>query len=348
MRRFVKDGKNVPQTNLQGANRFTILPPDDRVHVSPACFTHSEEEEDHVTEAVAARRFALATLTMSATLVFAPLTGAQTLAAGATVAERGASFSPRGSNVITVVAHDFAFDLPASIPGGLTTFRLINRGKQAHHLSVMRLDPANTPGDAMAAIIAAGHGPRPAWMHSVGGPNAIMPGAEANATLVLVPGTYLAFCEVPGPDPMPHFMKGMMKGFTVMPASTSAAHTAPLPKDDLSVTLSDYDFTFSRPPTSGRHVIAVTNAASQPHMLVMTRFDAGKGMKDFLAWAYNPAGKPAPGEANGGVTEIAPGATVVIEEIFPPGHYGFVCFSPDSKDGKPHFMHGMQKEFTVE
>lgn len=300
-----------------------------------------------MTEAVAGRRFALRTLTLvGAALVFVPLAGAQTPATGATIAKQSASFSPRGSNVVDVVANDFAFDLPPSISGGLTTFRLLNRGKQAHHLSVVKLDQGKTAADAMAAIIRAGHGLRPAWMHSVGGPNAIMPGAEGNATLVLAPGAYLAFCEVPGPDPTPHYMKGMMKGFTVTPASTSSSLAAPLPKADMILTLSDYDFRFSHPLTSGRHVIAVTNAASQPHMVVMTRLQPGKGVKDFLAWAYNPAGKP-PGEALGGVTEIAPGTTVVIERNFPPGHYGLTCFSPDIKDGKPHFMHGMQKEVTV-
>ncbi|MGI8510033.1 MAG: hypothetical protein ACR2MQ_11970 [Gemmatimonadaceae bacterium] len=305
-----------------------------------------------MTEAVAGRRFALGTLTLVGALILVPLANAQTPATGATMAKQSASlqrasFSPRGSNVVDVIANDFAFDLPPSIPGGLTTFRLLNRGKQGHHLSVVKLDQGKTPADAMAAIIQAGHGLRPAWMHSVGGPNAIMPGAEGNATLVLAPGTYLAFCEVPGPDPMPHYMKGMMKGFTVSPASTSSSLAAPLPKADMILTLSDYDFRFSHPLTRGRHVIAVTNAAPQPHMVVMTRLQSGKGIKDFLAWAFNPAGKPAPAEAFGGVTEIAPGATVVIEGSFPPGHYGLVCFSPDAKDGKPHFMHGMQKEFTV-
>jgi len=302
--------------------------------------------EDHMTEAVTRRRFTLVTFMLAATLVLVPLADAQTAVARGALAGRNASFSPLGSNVVTVVAHDFAFDLPASIPAGMTTFRLLNRGKQEHHLTVMRLDQGKTPADGIAAIIAAGRGLRPSWMHQVGGPNAIMPGAEGNATLVLKPGTYLAFCEVPGPDPMPHFMKGMAKGFTVTPSSRSLSN-AMLPKSDMTLTLTDYDFTLSRPLTSGRHVIAVTNAASQPHMVVVSRFDPGKGQKEFLAWGNNPNGKPAPAQALGGVTEIAPGITVVIDGNFPPGHYGFTCFSPDVKDGKPHFMHGMQKEFTV-
>ena len=44
---------------------------------------------------------------------------------------------------------------------------------------------------------------------------------------------------------------------------------------------------------------------------------------------------------------IEPGKTVVIEQNFPPGRYGFICFTRDKKDGKPHFLHGMQKEFVI-
>ena len=246
-------------------------------------------------------------------------------------------------NVVTVVARDFSLELPASIPAGLTTFHLLNKGKQEHHMTVVRLGEGKTAAEALKAIIDAGHGPRPAWLHPVGGPQALMPRTEGNATLVLEPGDYLAFCEVPGPDPAPHFMKGMAKGFTV----TGPARPGTLPTADVAISLTDFDFTFNHPLKRGRHTIAVTNNATQPHMLVMVRFAPKKGMKEFLDWANNPQGKLGPGHAAGGVTEIPPGATVVFSETFPPGRYGMVCFTPDSTDGNPHFMHGMQKELVV-
>jgi hypothetical protein len=246
-------------------------------------------------------------------------------------------------NVVTVVARDFSLDLPASIPAGLTTFHLVNRGKQEHHMTVVRLGQGKTAAEALKAIIDAGKGPRPVWLHQVGGPQALMPRTEGNATLVLEPGDYLAFCEVPGPDPAPHFMKGMAKAFTV----TGPSRPGVLPAADVALSLSDYDFTFDHPLTRGRHTVAVTNSASQPHMLVMMRFPPKQGMKQFIDWAMNPQGKLSPGHAAGGVTEIPPGATVVFSENFPPGRYGMICFSPDPTDGKPHFVHGMQKEFDV-
>lgn len=258
-------------------------------------------------------------------------------------AHRSPYAAPPGSKLVTVTAHDFAFQFPDSIPAGLVTFRLVNDGKQNHHMTVVRLDSGHTADEAFSALRKAGRGVRPSWMHFVGGPNEVDPGDASNATLLLDPGSYLAFCEIPGPDPVPHFAKGMVKAFTVTPPEREAE----LPASDLTITLHDYGFDFSRPLTRGHHVIAVKNTASQPHMLVIHREEPGQGLKEFLAWAQDPHGAPQPGEGWGGVTTIAPGTTVVFEQDYPPGHYFLICFTPDAKDGKPHFLHGMQKELEV-
>jgi hypothetical protein len=86
-------------------------------------------------------------------------------------------------------------------------------------------------------------------------------------------------------------------------------------------------------------------------MVVIRRYPsdypAGTTAKELAAWALDPQGKPAPGTAEGGVTEISAGGTVVMRRNFLPGRYLLICFSSDEKDGKPHFMHGMQKEIIV-
>jgi len=268
------------------------------------------------------------------------------LSAGAQSKSKG-RFAPAGSNVVTVTANEYAFDMPTSIPAGLTTFRLVDKGKEPHHLFVMKLEQGKKASDLFAALKAMGPagGPPPGWMRVVGGPNSPVPGGgEANATLVLEPGEYAAFCVIPTPQGAPHFMMGMIKGFTVTPA---AGRAAALPKADLTITLKDYDFVLSRPFTSGRHVIAVTNAASQPHEIVINRFGPGQTNAKFAAWGEKPEGKTVPSHPMGGLTDIPPGKTVVIEGIFPPGRYGFACFTRDKKDGKPHHVHGMMKEFVV-
>ena len=277
---------------------------------------------------------------------------AQILIASAGAAQqRYASASPASApaaNVVIVVAHDFAFDMAASIPAGLTTFELRNRGTQGHHLEIMRIDSGKTASDAVAALMKVGQGLRPAWLHAVGGPNAAAPGGNSNATLVLGPGSYLAFCEIPGPTPTRHYKKGMVKPFT----ATSPGRPGQLPAADILMNLVDYDFVLSHPLTRGHHVIAVSNAGTQRHMVLFKRFasdyPAGTTAKDLTAWALDPQGRPAPGANEGGVTEISPGGSVVMSRDFPPGRYLLICFSADEKDGKPHFMHGMQKEITIQ
>lgn len=262
--------------------------------------------------------------------------------APAAVAQNG-FMAPAGSNVVTVVTHEYAFTMADTLPAGLTTFRLDDEGKELHHITLVKLDSGKTIVDLVGAMKAEG-APPPAWMRFIGGPNTPEPGQISNATVELTPGYYVALCMIPDPTGVPHFARGMMHPFIVL---ASGKASAPLPEADITATLSDYAFTWSKPLTAGRHVIAVTNTSSQPHEMVISRFAPGKGNKDFTAWAYKPEGKPWPAYAMGGVTAIPPGATVVFEQTFTPGRYGVICFIPDAKDGKPHFMHGMEQELDI-
>lgn len=258
--------------------------------------------------------------------------------------DEGAAFvPPSGSHLVTVVAHEYSFSLPESIPAGLTTFLLKDEGRENHHFYLVKLQPGKTVADVMA-VFAKPDGPLPTWMQPVGGPNTPGPGGESNVTLVLEPGSYVAFCIIPAPDGALHVMHGMIAPLTVTPA---IGPPSALPKADTTITLRDYVFDLSKPITPGHHVIEVTNAGMQPHELVITRFPPGQGNRDLEAWAHDPRGKPAPGQGIGGITDIMPGEHVVIELDFKPGKYGLLCFTRDAKDGKPHFMHGMQRELVV-
>lgn len=247
-----------------------------------------------------------------------------------------------GANVVTVVVRDYAYTMPDSIPAGLTTFVLRNEGTQGHHLQLYKIDGGRSLADVDAALTM--NATAPAWMHATGGPNTPVPGGgESIGTLVLEPGSYVAFCTIPASDGMEHFKKGMMKRITV--TSSTGARTA-LPATDLQVTLSDYSFTMSGVPARGHHAIAVTNTGSQPHELILSQLPPGKGVMDFDRWIDSPSGRP-PALPFGGTTDISPGETMVIQVDFVPGHYSLLCRVRDSHDGKPHSKHGMMKEFTV-
>src|SRR5688500_17889974 len=85
--------------------------------------------------------------------------------------------------VVTIRAKDFSFVAPASIAAGQTTFRLVNDGKELHHITIIKLAAGKTIADYEAAI--KNPGPPPAWATGIGGPNAAGPGGTVEATLTL-------------------------------------------------------------------------------------------------------------------------------------------------------------------
>ena len=247
-----------------------------------------------------------------------------------------------GANVVTVTAREFTFDAPAEIPAGLTTFRLVEGGKELHHIQLVKLEGGKTISDFQAALKAGG--PPPKWAVDAGGPNPARPGGgESNATMMLEPGNYAITCFIPSADGVPHIMKGMIRPLTVTPAGSRRAAE---PEAHVVMKLVDYAFDTSRPLTPGQHTIRIDNAGKQPHEVAIVRLAPGKSVGDFLAWVEKLQGPP-PGEPIGGVSAIAPGTHQFITVDLQPGEYALVCFVLDAKDGKPHFVHGMAKQIKI-
>lgn len=113
-------------------------------------------------------------------------------------------------------------------------------------------------------------------------------------------------------------MKGMLKPNTITPSTRKA----PAPLADITLTLTDYDLSFSKPRSPGKHVMAVRNMGKQPHECFMAKLMPGKSPMDMATFAENPVGPP-------------------------PGELAFICFSPDMNDGKPHLAHGMIQQISV-
>jgi hypothetical protein len=255
-----------------------------------------------------------------------------------TLALRTASSPPAA---VAVTATDYALAAPETLREGAVTFRLTNRGKEFHHLWVIRLEQGKTMDDFRTALQAGGR--FPAWARSMGGPNAPRPeGGEADATLVLAAGRYVLACGIPSPDGIPHFMKGMMRPLTVLPGAGSAG----APRADITMSLRDYSFVLSDTPAAGRRVIEVRNDGAQTHEVELVQLAPGKSVHDVLAWVEKPAGPP-PGMPLGGVSPLGRGGVASFEVSLAPGRYGMICFLPDVTDGKAHHEHGMIQEFEV-
>lgn len=259
--------------------------------------------------------------------------------------ERGATNGTHAGhpapNTVTIVANDFAFEAPSEIPAGVTRFVLKAQGQHIHHATIAKLEDGKTVADLMEAFKTPG--PPPSWVTFVGGPNVPDPGAEANATVDLAPGNYVLICFVDTPDKVPHFAKGMFHAFTVTPASA----TARAPNADVSLVLSDYVFTFDKPLTAGRHTIKVENTASQDHEIELVKLAPGKTLADFEKWLAAGMAGALPGSAVGGIASMKPGTVNYFDVDLAPGEYVAICFVPDEKDGKPHLMHGMVRQFSV-
>ena len=250
--------------------------------------------------------------------------------------------------VVTVHAKEFAFVSPPTIAPGQVTIRLVNDGKQLHHITVLKLEKGKTFADFEKGLKA--NKLDPATLTSVGGPNAAVPGSTIEATLTLEPGNYVIACFIPSPgEETPHAMKGMYKSLVVSAGGVQQAGsaTAAAPVPDTHLELKDYTFKLSKPLTAGKHTIHVMNAAAQDHEVVLVRLAPGKHATDFSSWAMTGMKGPPPAMPMAGMAALAKDRTGVFTENFTPGTYGIVCFVSDAKDHKPHAEHGMTAEFTV-
>jgi len=87
--------------------------------------------------------------------------------------------------------------------------------------------------------------------------------------------------------------------------------------------------------------------AAQLHEIGVARLAPGKTMDDLAVWELGGRKGEPPGQFIGGMSPLAPGDRAQFTMTFTPGTYGFFCFVPDAKDGKPHIAHGMLSTFTV-
>ena len=255
----------------------------------------------------------------------------------------GVPVVPKAPPVVTVHAKEYAYVAPKTVKAGATTFRLVNDGKELHHLTLVKLAKGKTLAEFAESMKKPG--PMPSWASPVGGPNPAAPGRAVEATVMLEPGDYVMFCVIPSPgETMPHAMKGMMAPLTVLPGKSSGA----MPTGDVTVTLSDYKFAFSTPLTAGKHIITVTNAAAQPHELVMLKLNSGKTAAEFDTFVEKDLMKGAPPAMPvGGLSFMDKGRTASFPVDLTPGNYAMICFVPDAKDGKSHAVHGMITQFAV-
>lgn len=261
-----------------------------------------------------------------------------------------AGTTPRAVDVRTenasveFVAHDYGFSGPDRLPAGLTTVRILNEGQDLHHIQFLKLHHGKTAADFRTAV-AADPARLPAWVQFAGGPNAHLPGGLASATLNLTEGDYVLTCWIPDKNGVPHVALGMQKALSVQ-GGKAVKVSSPAPS--VVIKQVDYQFSFSKPMKAGLQTIEVVNHGKQPHEVVVVKLFPGASVQDVITSFEPGSSSPPRGELVGGITAIEKGDRMYFTGMFERGRYGLICFAPDAGDGRPHFLHGMTSEFTVD
>ena len=264
------------------------------------------------------------------------------IGAGLKPAERHlASAKPGDPPVVTITARDYMYDPIPDMPAGVVNVRLHNLGPTFHHAAFFKLGAGKTPADLAAALQKPG--PPPSWAEPVPGPNAPVPGGYSNEIVTLTPGNYVALCFVDTNGGIPHFIKGMVRGFKVVPSKNNAKE----PKPDTHIELFDYNFKFSKPVTAGSHLFHVMNSGPQVHEIELFQLAPGKKLSDLVTWLLGPMTSAPPAKPLGGIVTMPPGGHALFRATMAAGEWAAICFQPDAKDGKSHFLKGMELQFSV-
>ena len=258
--------------------------------------------------------------------------------------------TPAEPNHVKIKTADFVFlEVPDTIPAGVTTFRVENGGAFPHNAAIGRLTGDHTYAELITYVMN-NESQFPDWFVFMGGPSAPLSGDTSESTLQVFPGNHVLICGVPVPAGVPHFMKGMTRPLKVVESNGRKAKT---PEADIKMVLDDYSFKMTPEITAGTRTIEVVNIASQPHEFILVRLEEGKSAGDMLNWLVTVIQSDAailpqaPGEFLNGVSAMGKGIANFVTVDFSPGEYALICPILDQGDGRPHFMHGMVHQFTV-
>lgn len=243
---------------------------------------------------------------------------------------------------VTMVATDYAFEAPQSVPIGLVSITLDNQGKEDHQVNIARMRDGVTREQITQALEGPPEQLLP-LLSFVGGVNTIAPGKQQTVVVNLPAGDYMGFCFIASPDGKAHVEKGMTASFTAnQPSGTLPAE----PTANGQVTLKDFSIEIPESLSPGATTWKVSNTGSQPHELALMKLAEGKTMSDFEAYMQDPSGEQ-PFTSAGGMGALDPGLSGWNNLTLEPGDYVAFCFVPDPSTGKAHVELGMMKPFTV-
>jgi uncharacterized cupredoxin-like copper-binding protein len=266
---------------------------------------------------------------------------------GATTTTSAAA--PKERPKVTIVAKDFSFALPNSMPTGWVDVTLKNEGKTGHQIAFTKL--GTVPFATYKAAAVNTDMKKLADTTFVGGPNNAEPGQSVTATIHLEAGAYGVACYIPADsDGKTHAAHGMIGQIDVVQSPDSVEDAPKV--DGGSISLSEFTF---QPDASftGSGTVEIKNVGTQVHEMILVKENAGKTVNDVKGFLLTPPGTPPPAgpppfTAAGGIVGLGPNQTMYEAMSLTPGKYVMICFFPDpTKGNEPHAVEGMVKEITI-
>ena len=270
------------------------------------------------------------------------------------------SSAPAAPAEVTVKAHEYGFDAPAQVEGGVVRLTLQNDGKLKHEAVVV--EAGDTPLDRLrqdlSPVVKGDGQPVPPYLHFRGGVSLVPGGSSSSASLALPAGKYVLVCTLTDADSQDpdapagtepaaadaatfHFDRGM-----AVPFEVKAANTAVMPATDGTVVARDWAFDLP-PLTPGTKTLTFRNDGQQDHSLGLSEFadgiDAASAKSSFDQFlAADVAGKPPPDNLPipADVAFAGPlsagGQTTFTVALKPSRTYVFACYMADRAGGPRH------------
>ena len=252
---------------------------------------------------------------------------------------RGPAHSAAAAATLTLsLSH---LTMPASLPAGTLTVRVLNDTKGDGEASFASLNKGLTEKQALATIADgsdAGFLKTSRSFTFVGGAGSLPSGAQATVTVSMAPGRYAV---VNGDARTP-----VVKFFTVAPnaGGTAAATT---PAGAYAVQMADFYFAgLPKALHAGPTTFTTINNGPSLHHMLLIRLDKGKTMADVMK-ALGSNQQPGWAHNAGGMDLVSPGHSASITLTLVPGRYLVACFVPDLHTHKPHAMEGMSAIITA-
>ena len=240
---------------------------------------------------------------------------------------------------LRIVARDFAFEAPDTLPAGPARLTFINEGREYHHAQLLRV-AADIPFAAIPDSLPAS-GALPAWLIPVGGAE----GADSLARpvtvlLSLTPGRYFLICRITTAAGEVHYALCMHRPLVVVDGGARGVRSPA----DTAIVARDYAFAAPDTLVEGPWRIRIRNEGPQEHHAAVARLAAGHTLNDVV---MQPAGASPVFEVLGGTAGLAVGEENVLELDLPPGQYVYMCFVFDLASKREHYQMGMARLLTV-